>query len=381
MQIPFRLNAALDVRRSAGMLLALGFSTVVMVGTPFLIPEVAAEYSVGLAIASLVGVCQLGGFAIGSWVSGRFLTPKRNVLIFALVVAIVVNAASALVPPIALLLSLRFINGLALGVITWFAWANAFGQPKTMSRVAVVGPVIGVVATPAVAIVIDQFGLAGLFLMLAVLPVVPLAFVSGVPTGIKQERAARHKSVLTARVVLIALTLFSVGGSAVFQFGVTIAAQELGLAASAVAIGYTANSIVSIPSAAWKGRRTIPSPWMALTALCAFLMATAFSTPLFFVAVTAWGFCYWMAIPGVFDVLAKASAYPAERAGDAQAMMALGRVVGPFVGGVLIESSGSLTLGIVGAALMLIAAAAVFAVREQTEATGQSVTAIGSERR
>jgi predicted MFS family arabinose efflux permease len=348
------------------MLLALGFATVVLVSTPFLIPEIASEYDVGLTTSSLIGVFQLGGFAIGSWVSGRFLTPNRSVLITALVMAIVANLLSASLPPIAILLALRLASGLSIGTITWFAWANAFGQKETMSRVAVVGPIIAVGATPGVAAVIGRFGIAGLFLLLAVLPLVPLTFARGVPTGVKKDEKPRNSAVTTARIVLVALTLFSLGGSAVFTFGVTIAARELGLAASTAAIGYTANAVVSIPSAGWKGRRTIPSPWMAGTALCAFLLATSFSTPVFFVAITAWGFCYWMAIPGVFDVLANASAYPQERAGDAQAMMAIGRVGGPLIGGLLLDKSGPLALGLVGSALMLSAAAAIFAVREAT---------------
>ena len=366
MQIPFRLGDTLDIRRSAGMLLALGFSTVVLVSTPFLIPEVAADYGVGLAAASLVGMFQLGGFGIASWAAGRFLRPTRGVLVGSLVLAIAVNALSALLPPIQVLLGLRFGSGLAIGTITWFAWANAFGQKKTMARVAVVGPIIAVGATPAVAVVLSHFGMAGLFVMLAFLPLIPLVFARGVPLGVKQQPKSRHGAVTRARLVLLALTMFSLGGSAVFTFGVTIAARELGLAASAVAIGYTANAVVSIPAAGWTGRRTIPSPWMAGTALCAFFVATAFTSVLFFIAVAAWGFCYWMAIPGVFEVLAQASAYPEERAGDAQAMMAVGRVVGPFVGGLLLARSGPLALGLVGSGLMLSAAAIVFAVRETT---------------
>jgi predicted MFS family arabinose efflux permease len=348
------------------MLMALGFSTVVLVSTPFLIPEVADEYNVGLTTASLVGVSQLGGFAVGSWVAGRWFTPSRQVLVGALVLGMGANALSATLPPVALLLAIRFLSGLGIGTITWFAWANAFGHEQSMSRVAVVGPVIAVVATPAVAVIVDRFGMSGLFLVLAVLPLLPLAFVGGVPPGTRAERKQRRPALLTARVVLVALTAFSFGGSAVFQFGITIAARELGLTAGVAAIAYTANAVISIPAAGWRGRRTIPSPWMALTAVCAFFMATAFSSVVFFAAVILWGFFYWMAIPGVFQVLAAASAYPEERAGDAQAMMAVGRVGGPFVGGVLLDGPGSTALGLFGSALMFSAAIAVFTVRGLT---------------
>ena len=347
--------------------MALAFSTVVMVSTPFLIPEVRGHYDVGLSVASLVGVFQLGGFAVGSWGSGRRLVPSRSVLVASLVLAAASNAVSAWLPPLSILLTSRFASGLSLGVIAWFAWSNAFGREQAMNRVAVVGPVIGVISTPVVAVAIDRQGMPTLFVALALLPLIPLLFTAGVPTGEKRDRRARRPAVPAARVMLGALTAFSLGGSAVFQFGVTIGFEELGLTASATAIAYTANALVSIPAAGWRWRRGIPGPWMALTATCAFFVATAFNTPIFLGAIIVWGFCYWMALPGVFSVLAEASAFPEERAGDAQAMMAIGRVGGPFLGGLLLDGPGTVALGLTGAGLMAGAAAAVFTVRGFTE--------------
>jgi len=366
MQIPYRVAAAFSTKRATGMLMALGYSTVVMVSTPFLIPQVGDHYDVSLTVASLVGVFQLAGFACGSWGSGRWLTPNRTVLVSTLVISIGANAICAFLPPIELLLTARAISGVSLGVIAWFAWANAFGEEQKMSQVAVVGPIIGVVSTPAVAVLVSRGGLAILFVVLAALPVVPLAFSSGVPAGVRRDRKERRPALLTAKIVLVALVAFSLGGSAVYQFGVTIGARELGLTSSATAIGYTANSLISIPAAGWRGRRGIPSPWMFMTALCAFFLATALNSVVFFAAIVLWGFSYWMAMPGVFTVLANASAFPEERAGDAQAMMAVGRVGGPLLGGLLLDGPGTLALATVGATLMISAAAAVFTVREAT---------------
>ena len=63
-----------------------------------------------------------------------------------------------------------------------------------------------------------------------------------------------------------------------------------------------------------------------------------------------------MAVPAAFSVLASHSKYPAERAGDAQAYMAGGRVIGPLVGGAMFAISPQL-LGLVGAAIMAVSAA------------------------
>ena len=75
----------------------------------------------------------------------------------------------------------------------------------------------------------------------------------------------------------------------------------------------------------------------------------------FALAVTSWGFFFWMAVPACFSVLAAHSKYPAERAGGAQAYMAGGRVIGPLIGGTMFAVSPQL-LGLVGAAIMIMAA-------------------------
>jgi DHA1 family inner membrane transport protein len=75
------------------------------------------------------------------------------------------------------------------------------------------------------------------------------------------------------------------------------------------------------------------------------------------IAMPLWGFAFWMGIPGAFSLLAERSAYPEERAGDAQSIMALGRVFGPLIGGILYEVDPAL-LGLVAGGAMI--AAAVF---------------------
>ena len=102
---------------------------------------------------------------------------------------------------------------------------------------------------------------------------------------------------------------------------------------------------------------------MAVTAICAVTGGVATNAVLFAAAFTLWGFAFWMALPSAFQVLAERSANPADRAGDAQAIMAAGRVVGPLLGGFVFDQYGGPTLGIVGGGLMFAAAVTVFATR------------------
>jgi DHA1 family inner membrane transport protein len=79
----------------------------------------------------------------------------------------------------------------------------------------------------------------------------------------------------------------------------------------------------------------------------------------FWILVTAWGLFYWMAIPGVYNLLSARSRFPAERAGDAQASMAAGRAIGPLLGGFVVAAGGFRWLGITGGIVMAAGAIAI----------------------
>jgi DHA1 family inner membrane transport protein len=68
--------------------------------------------------------------------------------------------------------------------------------------------------------------------------------------------------------------------------------------------------------------------------------------------MVGWGFVFFMGVPAAFTLLAARSNFPEERAGDAQAVMALGRVFGPLLGGALYAAGSTGTLGIVAASVM-----------------------------
>ena len=71
----------------------------------------------------------------------------------------------------------------------------------------------------------------------------------------------------------------------------------------------------------------------------------------FSVALILWGFVFFMGIPAAFALLAARSNFPEERAGDAQAVMALGRVFGPLLGGVFIGAGAYLGLAVASASI------------------------------
>ena len=363
MQSPVRLVYLLRPTVKVGILLAVGFSVVAFVSTPFLLPEIADHYDISLGLASMIGVFQLGGFVIATWGAGRYLQPREPGFVAALVAAAAANLGSAALPAFAVLVPLRFVNGLALGLLAWYGWVQAFGDDRRMGDVAVAGPVVGVVAAPVVSVLLEAGGVRLVFAALAAVSLVPLAF--GYRSDVRElpRERARHRAVPAARVLLVCLGLFTLGGSAVFIYSVVLGTGDPGLSVTLVAAGFSLNAVVAIPGARLKAVRRIPSLWMAATAVCAIVVATADWPWLFFGALVVWGFFFWAAIPGVFEVLANRSLYPEERVGDAQAFMAAGRAGGPLLGGLLIDSAGATVLGIVGSALMLVAAIGVFTTR------------------
>jgi DHA1 family inner membrane transport protein len=82
-------------------------------------------------------------------------------------------------------------------------------------------------------------------------------------------------------------------------------------------------------------------------------------------AMVGWGFVFFMGIPAAFTLLAERSNFPEERAGDAQAVMAAGRVFGPLLGGALYASGSTGTLGVVSATIIAFGAGLLIYVDRQ----------------
>ncbi len=361
MQVPVALLRVVRPQEHPGLLLGTAYATAVLSVGPFLLPAVADEYDIGLGLASLSTALLLGGFAVGSFGAGRFLRTRGRVLGLAVFAALLTNAASALLPPFVLLLGLRALTGVAVGVITWYSWSQVFGASERMSEIAVVGPLVGLTTAPVAAALRDAFGPEGIYLALAATAIVPLVFSrrSGVLEpeyfAPRAERSSRHAPTQAARRVLICLGLLTLGGSAVFTYGAVIAADRTTLSSQAIAWSFSANAVASVPSARWTGRRGRAGFWLLGCATAAVAIGVVGLSAVFVAAIAFWGFAFWMGVPGAYAVLSSASVHPEERAGDAQAIMAAGRVVGPLVGGLVLDQASAPVLGVVGGGVMALA--------------------------
>jgi len=353
LQAPLRLLAAARPSVPAALLLAIATSTAVFAATPFLLPSVAEEFDVAIGTAGLMSTTQLAGFVVASWVGGRFLRPVRRIFVIGTLLGTVANLASAAAPSFELLTASRFVSGLSLGLAAWIAWQAAFGNDEKTGDVAVVGPLVGVLVSPLIAVVLQTAGLRWLFVLLAIVTALPLLFTSQVPSvdHLRPHRT-RHAPTRAARAVLVALGAITLGGSSVFVYAAAIGEELVGLSPLTVSLLFSGNALAAIPSARWTGRRGPAGVWFLATALCAITIAMARSGTLFGVALVGWGFVFFMGVPAAFSLLAARSNFPEERAGDAQAVMALGRVFGPLLGGALYASESTGLLGLASASVM-----------------------------
>lgn len=357
MQVPVRLLQAARLDVTAAVLVAMASSTAVFTATPFVLRPIAEEFDVSVGAAGWMSTAQLAGFVIASWGAGRFLRPVRNVFITIGLLGLVANLASAVSPNLGVMAGTRFASGVSLGLAAWFGWQDAFGDSQKTGDVAVVGPLVGVVLAPGVAVVLDVVGLRWLFVVLAVVAASPLAFAHQIPKVDRlRPHQSRHAPTRAARVILAALGMVTLGGSSVFVYAAAIGTDLVGFSAVTVSLVFSGNALAAIPAAKWAGRRGPAGLWFLGTASLAFVMPAIHSKPVFVFALVGWGFVFFMAIPASFNLLASRSNFPQERAGDAQAVMAAGRVFGPIMGGSFIAAGQTTLMGVAAASIMATAA-------------------------
>jgi MFS family permease len=354
-QTPLRALGSLRPNVPPVILAASSVSTVVFTATPFLVTELSEQHGVSTGRVGLISSLQLAGFVLASWGAGRVLRPRRRLMVIAVIIGMIANLVSGFVD-FEVLLAVRFVNGIALGAIAWLAWAEVFGDDERIGDIAVIGPIVGTVMSPIVGTFGDRFGPDHLFMALSALHVLPLIFVSSSRLSSPDRvQRTRHRPSRSAVIAMTALGLMTLGGSGVFVFANSIGRGPVGMSAFTVSLLFSVNSIAGIPSSRYRGERTNAALWVACTGISAFLIAVVHHPLAFVAGMALWGFSFWMAVPAAFSVLAANSNYPAERAGDAQAYMALGRVIGPMVGGLLYDVD-PWALGLAGSGVIFVSA-------------------------
>jgi predicted MFS family arabinose efflux permease len=366
-QTPVRLLLGLRPKLPASVLMGSIISTVVFTATPFLLPALSDELGRPVGVIGLISTAQLAGFVLATWGASRILTAGPRVIIWAAALGVIANLASAFTPWFSLLLLARLLSGIAIGLIDWMAWREVFGDDARVGDVAVIGPVVGTLMAPVLAIFVDLNGSTLLFIVFAALHLVPLTMLHRTTLRPGPQRSGtRHRPTPHAALILALLMLMTLGGSSVFVYAAAIGLGATNMSALAVSLAFSANAIFGIPSARYRGGRRRAGMWVAITALCSLAISVPHLPVLFVAGMAIWGFGFWMAVPAAFSLLAARSRYPTERAGDAQAVLAFGRVFGPAIGGLIYTQASVRALGLFSGSLMFIAAAGLWWVEYRT---------------
>lgn len=314
--------------------------TLLFVATPFLITPLSERYGISEGFVGTISMTQVGAFAAASFLFPRLLRPSGRLLRISAIALLALNILSIFAGFYPVLLFLRLLAGAAAGTMTWLTWSNAMRRQRSMASIAATGPMTALVATPLIAIVAgwgDQavYG----FLAAATLP----AAVLWAPVAGRRRAKGVISGSRSNRILLASLFTVTFFGSAMF-INLTIIARDIhGMSPLVASIAFSFNAAGALLGARLSTRHRYPGWFLASIGPAALI--TIIGPPwLFFVGMTWWGFAFWMSIPGLFQMLVDRSLEPSERAGDGQGVLALGRALGPALGGVFVDGGALIAL-------------------------------------
>ena len=361
---PIRSLYAIGRKPATAVLLSMAASTAMFAATPFVLAPISEAFAVPAGTAGLVSVAQVGAFAIANLVLPRLVAPGPLLYRIAVAVFVVSGPLGLVAPSFAAFLAVRACAGAAAGALTWVAWADAMRFERSMARVSAAGPVTALVAAPVFAMLASSSALEGVYWALTVIGVPALLASPGDAVTTRVRGRSRSRS---NRVLLGALALLTMSGAALFVFEALAASRLYGLSSVETSLGFSANAAAGFLGAKLASRHRVPGRWMASIAPAAFLTLAGGSPAFFYLGMAWWGFAFWMAIPGVLSMLAERSLARDERAGDAQGLMAIGRSIGPAVGGVFVDQGSFLGLAAAASVGMGLAGVVVMGVQEGRE--------------
>ncbi|MDF1597005.1 MAG: hypothetical protein P1T08_13075 [Acidimicrobiia bacterium] len=355
-----------SIRPKAPIAILTGIAAVTLMfsATPFLIPEIATRFGVSQGLAGGISVVQVGAFALVNVVLPRLTAPSGRILKWSAWAFFALNVASVLAGEFWLLLALRFLAGSAAGAITWIAWADAMREPRSLTAVSAVGPIVAMVGAPLVSAT-ATWGDRAIYGLLA-LSTLPGAIARLETRGGMTRREAVSRS-RSNRVLLAALFLLTFSGSSLFVYASVAARATLGLSAVATSWAFSLNAAAGLAGARLAAHHRRPGWWLASAGPAVAISIAGGHAAWFFVGMAWWGFAFWMGLPGVLQMLAVRSLAADERAGDAQGVMAMGRSIGPLMGGGFTDAGAFSTLAVIAGIGVSASGIAVIGVQEGRE--------------
>ncbi len=366
--LPTGVAAAVRPSASPALLGASAAIAFSFAATPFIVPRAVSDLGVGLGAAGLLSTAQVAGFTLVNVVAGRRLTPDRAFIRWALVVLAIVNVSSIAAPDFSILVITRLLAGGAMGLLTWIAWVDSAADARRKGEIASIGPITTLVAAPVVWWLDRWAGLDGIYLGAAAVTVACLPLRRSVdPLAVRPgRRPIETPGVRPTLVALGGLTLFA---SSVFVFAGAFTSAA-GVGGLGLTLGLMLNSALGIIPARRSRRRVHPGLPVVGMALCVVGLTAGPTDWIVVGSIALWGAMFWLVIPSVFSSLSERSTHPGDRVGDAQGVMALGRVLGPSLGGLVLTSADTTVLTMVAVVGLLAVATTLEVVEVGAPARG-----------
>lgn len=335
MQTPTRIAYGGRAGAPLALIAATSAVTVMFSATPFLIAPIALRYGISEGAVGAISIAQVGAFAAANFILPRMFRPSGKVLRYAAIVLLLLNVVSILPGWYPVLVGLRLIAGFAAGAMTWLTWTNAMRRRRSMAAVASTGPVVALIAAPIMAVV-SSHGDQYVYALLAAVAA-PAAILFAPVYGKKRARGVISGS-RSNRLLLGAIGSLTFFGSALFINQAVVARDIHGLEPLATSIAFSLNAAGGLLGARLSVKHRVPG-WFMFSIGPAAVLTVLGPMPFFFIGMFWWGFGFWMAVPGVLQMLVDRSLEPSERAGDGQGVMALGRAFGPAMGGGFVDGN------------------------------------------
>jgi predicted MFS family arabinose efflux permease len=360
--------------------LAFGAAGLLMLGLqPILLDQLVVAGKLSLELAGPLAMAEIFAIGLGAALPNLLLplTGLRRLALTATLLLALANLLTPLAAGIGALFAARTVAGLAGGVLVWLA-SLLIVRHRAPERLAAAYLLLqsltqaGAAATLALA-AIPVAGLSGGFAGLALLSLLPLAALRGLPDRLTPLPHSEGHPLppVTPAVLLAGLTVL--GGmaciSGVWAFLDAIGRVH-GLPAQSVQMVIAATLVAQIGgalAAGWLAGRVPPAPWLGLATAALLGLALAFghTVPLALPAFTglslAFGFVWLFAMP--FQVKLALQAEPDGRlAMLTPALQLLGSALGPLVAGLLMRHDRDLaTLSLSAAAFAALALLALAA--------------------
>lgn len=363
MQGPTRVTYAGRINAPIAVVVAAGAVALMFVATPFLIAPIAERYGVSEGTVGLVSVVQVGSFAAANFALPRLLWPSGRILRIAAAALVALNLLSILPSAFGALLAVRAFAGFAAGSMTWLAWTDAMQHRKSMTVVAAATPVAILVGAPILSVLATR-GDQAVYLMLA-LAAIPSVFLYAPITGDKRRRGSVSRS-RSNRVLMAAMWVLTFFGTSLFINQALVARDIHGLSPIAASIAFSLNAVGGLMGARMSTQHRHPGWWMASAGVAAVVTVNG-PIAFFFIGMAWWGFAFWMGVPGVMEMISSRSLERSERAGDTQGLMAVGRALGPAMGGAFVDAGALVALSWVAGIGVSAAGVTVIGVKEGRE--------------